>query len=266
MGLRHAATVALAVTSLVALAGCEPHTVAIDFDPEIGDRYRLRSVIDTEVSRTIQDETTVDRSTGRLLATERIVDVGEDDVEVEVTVVRDGAAARTYEARFGRTGRLSTIVSVEGLPTDVVGVDLAAELPSDIASPPAGRLEPGTTWIIDRRITLAGRPGTVRARGSGRIDTLGVEDGHEVAVAIVELTVPVRTVVGSEGGRVTLVGTQTARSETAYDLADGTARRDRTEIVGETDAIVEPPAGVAAPPVRGTVRYEITTESDRRRI
>ena len=266
MGIRRAATVAVALASLLVLGGCEPHTVAIDFDPEIGDRYRLRSVIDTEISRTIQDETTVDRSVGRLVATETIVDVDDDDIEVEVTVARDGAAARTYEARFGRTGRLSTIVAVEGLPTDVVGVDLAAELPSDIASPPAGRLEPGTTWTIDRPVTLPGRTGSVRVTGSGRIDSLGVEDGHEVAVAIVELTVPVRTVVDATDGRVTLVGTQTSRSETAYDLADGTARRDHTEIVGETDAIVEPPAGIAAPPVRGTVRYEIRSESDRRRV
>lgn len=246
-----------------ALAACEEHTVAIHFEPEVGDRYDVRSVIDAEVTRTLDGERSVDRSTARLVAGESIVEVDGDDVEVEVSVERDGAAPRSYEVRFDRTGRLSAIDLVEGLTTDVLGVDLARSLPAGLGSPPAGRLEPGDTWVIDRRVSVEGRQQPVTVTGHGRIDSLGVEDGHDVAVAVVELVLPVRSIVETDDGRVTLLGTQTTRSRTAYDLGDGTARRDETEITGDVDLLIEPPAGIDAPPVPGSVRYDVRAETTR---
>ena len=240
--------------------------MAIRFRPDAGDRYRLRSEIETEVTRTIEDETDVDRSRSRLRATEEVVDVDRDEVQVEVTVARDGAAPRTYETRFGRTGRLSTIDLVEGVPTEALGLDLATGLPPEIMSPPAARLEPGATWTVERRVVWDDDGEPVTVRGTGRLASLGVEDGREVAVAVVEVSVPVRSVVETADGTVTLAGVQRSRSETAYDLADGTARRDRTVIDGDLDVIVEPPRGVDAPPVRGAVRYEVHSTTTRRAI
>ena len=255
---------AVAGVVLLALPACEEHTVAIRFDPGVGDRWRLRSTIDTEVVRTIADERSVERSSSELEATESVIGVDGDEIDVEVAVARDGAPPRTYEVRFDRSGRLSAIDLVEGTPADDLGLPLASDLPPDVISPPAGRLEPGERWSIDRRVRLEGRADPVRIRGRGRIDSLGVEDGRDVAVAVVEVTVPVRSVTDTGAGRVTLVGSQRIVARTAYDLADGTARREHTEIRGDTDLVVEPPAGVDAPPVPGSLRYDVRSETSRR--
>ena len=106
-----------------------------------------------------------------------------------------------------------------------------------------------------------GRPFTVR--GSGQLVSLGVEDGEDVAVVVVELEVPVRSVAETDAGRVTVRGTQTVVSRTTYTLADGAARADRTRIEGEAKVTVEPPAGIVASPVAGSIRYSISTETHR---
>ena len=248
------------------LAACEEHTIEVSFEPAVGDRFRFRSDIETEVARTIDGETSVARGSSKLEATEAIVDLDDEQIGVEVTVRRDGAAERTYEVRFDRTGRLSTIDLVEGVPTEALGLDLATDLPPDIASPPAGRLEPGQEWVIDREVTVEGREEPLTVTGAGRIDSLGVEDGHEVAVAVVDLSVPVRSVVDTADGRVTLLGTQTSRSRTTYDLGDGSARTDRTRIRGDIEVLVEPPEGIEAPPVPGSVRYDVRSDTRRVRV
>ena len=263
MLLRRAAGAAT-LTAVVALglSACEEHTVTIRFDPEAGDVYRVRSDVETEVFRTVADETAVERSTSRLDATETVVAVDGDATVVEVRVGRDGAAPRTYDVRFDKTGRLSVIDLVEGVPAEALGLDLATDLPPDIASPPSGPLEPSTTWEIDREVTDADdRSFTVT--GTGRVASLGVEDGVDVMVVEVRLEVPLRSVVVTADGKVTVRGSQTVESRTTYDLADGTARADRTDIRGAVDVVVEPPAGIVAPPVPGDIRFAIETRTRR---
>jgi hypothetical protein len=255
---------ALAAVALLVGPACEEHTVAVRFDAGVGDRWVLRSTIETEVVRTIAEERSVERTRSRLRATESVIDVDDAGYDVEVTVARDGADPRTYEVRFDRSGRLSAIGLAGEDPTEALGVPLATDLPADVISPPAGRLEPGERWEIDRRVRLPGRPAPVRVRGAGRIDSLGVEGGRDVARAVVEVVVPVRSQSETPAGRITLVGSQTVTARTAYDLVDGTARRERTTIAGDTDLVVEPPAGVDAPPVPGSLRYDVRTETDRR--
>lgn len=254
--------VALVAAAVFVLAACEEHTIAIRFEPEIGDEYRFRSDIATEVASTIDGETDVTRSTSRLDATEAVVDIDDESVEVEVTVQRDSAAPRTFDVRYDRAGRLATIDLIEGVPAEALGLDLGTDLPADVASPPSGPLEPGAIWQIDRPIERDGAE-TVVVTGKGTIDSLGVEDGRDVAVVVVELEVPVRSTVDTADGRVTLLGSQFSSSRTTYDLADGTARTDRTEIRGDVDVIIEPPAGIDAPPVPGSVRYEVDIETRR---
>lgn len=257
--------VAVVAGIVLSLTACDDHTVAIRFDPSIGDRWDVRSSIDTEVVRTTPAERTVDRSSSRLVATESVVDVAGDDIALEVSVARDGAAARTYEVRFDRSGRLSAIDLVEGVPVDTLGIDLASDLPPDVISPPDRPLEPGERWTIDRRVRVEGRDGSVRIRGTGRIDSLGVEDGRDVAVAVVEVEMPVRSVTDTASGRVTFAGSQAVTTRTAYDLADGTARREHTAIRGEIDVVVEPPEDIDAPPAPGSLHYDVVTETSRRR-
>lgn len=259
---RRCVAVALAV---LFLAACEEHTVTIRYAPDAGDEYRLRSEVETEVVRTIDGETDVERSTSQLNATETVTAVGEDEIAVEVRVERDGSPSRTYEVRFDPTGHLSAIDLVEGVPTEALGIVLTTDLPADISSPPPGPLEPGQTWTIERTITGPDRDEPARVLGTGRLDSLGVVDGHEMGVVVVEVSVPLHSVMDTADGRVTVRGTQTVVSRTSYDLDDGTARSDTTDITGDVDVLVEPPSGIDAPPVPGTITYVIETRTRRTR-
>lgn len=261
--LRRRLAIGLLALLPLAVAACDEHTVSIRFEPDVGDEYRFRSDISTEVEREIDGEVTTDQATSELRAVETVVAVDDDDITVEVRIDRDQTPSRSYEVRFDRRGRLTAIDLVEGVPAEALGLDLATDLPADVASPPVGPLEPGMTWTIDRAVEVPGRDEPARVTGSGRVDSLGVEDGHDVAVIVVELRVPVRSVVDTADGRVTLIGVQTSRSRTTFDLGDGATRRDATDIHGELDVIIEPPAGVTAPPVPGKVRYDVETRTER---
>lgn len=254
---------AAAIALTLALVACDPATVGIRFDPAVGDTYRFRSDISTRVVRTIDDETTVEDADSVLDATEVVTAVDDDEITVAVTLERDGATQRSYEVRFDRGDRLTAIDLVEGVPADALGLDLANDLPADIASPPAGPLEPGETWQIRRVVEVAGQPDPIVVEGVGRIDSLGVVDGNDVAVVVVDLSVPIRSVIETPDGTVRVEGTQSSSTRTMYDLDDGAAREDHTDITGEVDVIVDPPAGVEADPVDGEIRYEIETRTVR---
>ena len=165
--------------------------------------------------------------------------------------------------RLDRASRLTAIDLVEGVPAEALGLDVAMDLPADIGSPPTGPLEPGDRWEILREVDLGGVGRPVLVQGRGRIDSLGVEGGRDVAVAVVDLEVPVRTILDRPEGRLRLVGVQRTTSETAYDLADGALRRDRTVTDGAVEVIAEPPAGVDAAPLRGDIEYRVVTRTRR---
>lgn len=258
----HRRRVAVAVAA-ISLTACADHTVAIRFEPDVGDTYDLRSAVDTEVVRIVAGDPETERSESRLDATERVVAVDDDEIAVEVTVARDGSPARTFEVRFDPSGRLSAIDLVQGVPTDALGLDLATGLPAAVVSPPAGPLEPGATWTIEETVGGRDGDGEVTVTGTGRLESLGVVDGIRTGVVVVELTIPLRTVTDTADGRITVRGSQTVESRTDYDLDDGTARSDRTDIRGDIDVLVEPPEGIDAPPVPGRIRYRIETETAR---
>ncbi len=261
---RHLRTVAcVLVAATVALAGCRTSTIRIAFAPAVGDRYRVRSQVDTEIARTVAGTVDHNRATSHLDATERVVGVHEHEVSIEVTVQRDGDDPRTYEASLDPTGRLSSIDLVEGVPAEALGLDLASDLPASISSPPTGPLAPGATWRIEQHIPDPGGGRPLTVTGTGRLTSLGVEHGDDVAVVVVELDVPVRSVTETEDGRVTVRGSQRVFSRTTYALSDGTARTDRTRIEGEAKVTVDPPAGIVAPPVDGSIHYSVVTETHR---
>lgn len=254
---------AAGVTLVLTLAACEEHTVAVRFEPEVGDVYRFAADVETEVVRTVDGVTTEESDSARLDATQTVQAVADDEVLVRIALRRDDAAPRTVDVRLDRSSRLTAIDLVEGVPAEALGLDVAMDLPADIGSPPTGRLEPGDRWEILREVSLGGLARPVLVQGRGRIESLGVEDGREIAVAVVELEVPVRTILDRPDGRLRLVGTQRTTSETAYDLADGATRRDRTVTEGAVEVIAEPPAGVDAAPLRGDIDYRIVTRTRR---
>ena len=237
--------------------------MAVRFEPEVGDVYRFRAEVETDVRRDLDGEVTSDSDRAVLEATQTVRDVADDEVVVRVGLRRDGSAPRTVDVRLDRTSRLRAIDLVEGVPADALGLDVSTDLSADITAPPTGRLEPGDRWTIERQVELGDLPRPVTVRGHGRIDRLGVEDGHRVAVAVVELEVPVRSLVDGDAGAVRLIGIQRTTAETAYDLADGALRRDRTVTEGDLGLIAEPPPGIDAAPVRGALEYRVVTRTSR---
>lgn len=252
----------IAAAALVVTA-CEPHTVSVGFTPEVGDRFRYRSAVTSEVTRTVEGEVEHITDDAVLETVERVVAIGDEGVRVEVTVSRDDALPRTFEAVLDRASRLTAIDLVEGVPAEALGLELGTELPADVASPPSGPLEPGTRWTIAEPVTLEGVAEPAVITGAGRIEALGVEDGTEVAIAVVDLVVPVRSVVETDDGRVTLFGSQTTSSETAYALHDGSLWRDHTVITGTVSLIIEPPSGIDVQPVEASIVYEVETRTRR---
>jgi hypothetical protein len=252
-----------ALVALGLLAACDEHTVAVRFEPEVGDVYRFRAEIATEVVRDLDGEVSEDADVAVLEATQTVRSVADDEVLVRVALQQDDAPSRTVDVRLDRASRLRAIDLVEGVPAEALGLDVSMDLPADISSPPTGPLQPGDRWVIEREVPVGavGRPVTVR--GHGRIDSLGVEGGHPVAVAVVELEVPVRSVVEVDGAPVRLVGVQRTRSVTAYDLVDGAMRRDRTTTNGDVALIAEPPPGIDATPLQGELGYRIVTRTTR---
>lgn len=256
---------AIAVASVVVvlgLTGCEPHTVDLGFDPAVGDVYRFESTIRTEVLRTVDDrveEPEVETST--LAATETVTDIDDGSVSMDVSITRDDAPARNYTALFDRGQHLTAADLVEGAASDAVGLDLAADLPTDLSSPPAGPLEPGERWTISRSVDTG--HGAIVVTGTGRVVSLRVEDGNNVAVVEVELTVPIRSSLDNPNGEVLLDGTQIGRSRTVYDLTEGTVRSDQTSVEGEVRLVFRPPEGVQAEPVLGSIVYSVATDTRR---
>lgn len=253
----------LMAAAALALAACDPHTVSVGFAPEVGDEFRFRSEVSTDVTRRVQDDVEQIAADAVLEAVEEVVGVGDDGIRVEVSVSRDDSLPRTFEVLLDRGSRLTAIDLIEGVPAEALGLRLGTQLPADVASPPAGPLEPGTRWTISEPVTLEGTSESARITGTGRIDSLGVEDGVEVAVAVVELVVPVRSVLDTTDGRVTLFGSQTTSSTTAYALDDGSLWRDRTTISGEVSLLIEPPERVEVRPVEGAIAYEVETRTRR---
>lgn len=252
---------AVALAGAGLLAACDPHTITLQFSPSVGDEYQFQSTIRTEFTRVLEGAPTdVVEDESVLDATESVTAVG-DEISVDVVIVRDGAPARSYTARFNRGDHLTAIDLIEGAPADAVGLDLATDLPADLGSPPSTPLEPGDRWTIERRIDTG--DGTIVVTGRGRVRSLGVVDGRDVAVIEVMLEVPIRSELSTPNGPVRLDGTQVSESVTTYDLADGAVRSDRTQISGSVDVVVEPPPGIEARPVPGTITYSVSTDTER---
>lgn len=252
----------LALSLAATLTACDPHTIDLGFDPSVGDTFRFRSTIQTEVARVVDGRADEPISeTATLEASESVTSVDDDAVTIDVSITRDGAPARDYTARFARGQHLTAADLIEGAAADAVGLDLAANLPSDLASPPDGPLEPGARWSISRQVETGN--GTIVVTGQGRVRALGVEKGRDVAVVEVDLRVPIQSSLNNPNGVVHLEGTQTSRSRTTYDIVEGTVQRDQTTLDGEVTFVLEPPSGVRAEPVPGSIIYSVTTNTQR---
>jgi len=182
---------------------------------------------------------------------------------VEIAVAEQGGPTTTYVVSLDRSGQLTRVASIEGLPTEALGdLGLAEIFPRAAASAPDRALSPGDRWSIDEPITVAGTEPT-RLRGEGRLVRVGVVDGRNTATVQTDFRLPVRRNEVDTGGRLRLDGEQHTTATITYGLADGIVQSAVARTVGSYRIALFPPIGTAGEAVPGTL--ELTIRSSTRR-
>lgn len=236
------------VAGLAGLSACRAGTVRIAPDPQPGDRARYRYEIDATITRALdhgKPTTTAIRT--ELVADQEVVALTDQGVQADVTLRRDGAAPRTARVELDRAGAIHGIELVDGLSSDTLGVAQLGSLLPPIAAPPGGALAPGARWSVAEGAL----------HGRGRLARLDVVDGVDVAVVDTTLTEAIDDAVAAGASAVTLVGELRSQGSAAYDLGDGSIMRSTARSRGSVRARIEPPSGVDAAPVLGTITYDI---------
>lgn len=241
---------------LLAAGACQEGTVLVQPRPAVGDRARYRYEIEATVSRSLDQaapETSDIESV--LVVDQRIASVRGERVEADVTLRRDGAAARTARVVLDRSGGIEGIELVEGLSAaDLDLASLSSLLPPQMA-PPRQRLRPGDRWSFTEG----------DQDGRGRLTRLGVVDGEDVAVVDTSVTEAIDDAVAAGASAARLTGTMRSSATTTYDLADGAIRRASARSHGAVRARIDPPAGVDAAPALATITFEVRVRVTRLR-
>lgn len=240
--------------AVAGLGGCGAGTVTVAFSPQAGDVHRYRYEISGSVEQELDGaDPVVNRLSVDLDVDEEILRTGEDGtVTARLRVRRDGAPAETVEVHLDGSGGLAGIDLGAGTatPAELGVLDEVLSIPAL----PTGPVAPGQRW----RLESAG------IDGEGRLRRLGVIDGRDVAVVDTTARHGLDEDLTSAGSAVHLAGTIRATSRGAYDMADGALRRATTTARGSVDLVVNPPAGVTATPVTGTITYDVRVEVVRR--
>jgi hypothetical protein len=254
---------AMVAVSALGAPACEPGTVTLAFRPEAGQELdydtSVESTTTTDVPCHGPATTRSDRT--RLDSHQRILDVGDDGVLVEVALTRPRLGTRTFTVRFDRAAQLTAVEQVEGIPAVALGgLGLSEIFPAAAGAPPEEPLAPGDRWTIDDEVVLPGQTDPTRLTGDGHLVELGVEDGHDVATVDTTTVLPVQTRTEATSGTQTLQGTQTTRVVATYDLEDGTLRRARAVTTEAFALTLGPPPGGGGDPCSGRLAVEVRSE------
>ena len=256
----------VAVVAAASAACGNDGTVALAFRPDEGAELRYRTAVESVTVTDVPCEppsTRTDRTT--LETTQRVLEVGDDGVRVEVSLSRAGIGTRTFVVRFDRAAQLTAVEEVEGIPAAAFGeLGLSEVFPAAAGAPPDRPLAPGDRWTIDDEVRLDADGQPTRLRGEGRLVELGVEDGRDTATVETTATLPVVTSTTSSSGTRDLIGEQTTEVVATYDLADGALLRASSETIGTFDVVLGPPPGGAGDPCSGTLGVEVRSAVTRR--
>lgn len=247
------------------LVGCRDDTVALAFRPDIGSTYRYEVRVHAVSTTTIegQEPERTDEEV-LLIAEHTVLNAGPDGVRVQVLVGEPGTAAQVFLLEFNRAAQLESIESTEDVPPDVAGaLGLSEIFPAGAGGPPNRRLAPGETWRVDRTITIPGAQAPSRLRVEGRLDELGLAGDEEVARMHTTTELPFRATQNTQVGVVLLDGEQRIEQDATYDLDDGAIRKVRSTTTGRFDIQVQPPSGLIAEPVPGTLEVRVTSRTRR---
>jgi hypothetical protein len=244
----------LAVLLPLALLGCRSATVSVAFSPEVDAVYGYRYEIEGTVTRTVEGEAPeVTRVDTRLVAEQQVVERTPDGARIRLELAREGGVARTAVVLVDRAGSLEGVELVQDLDPGVFGVAGGDTLVSThLGGPPDRPLSIGDTWNLE-----------APCHGSGRLERLGVVDGVDVAVVRITATDEVARTVRAGESTTRVSGTLRSAARTSYDLTDGAIRRSRSWSRGSFVAVLSPPRGVVAEPVRATIDYDVSVRVTR---
>lgn len=255
----------VAVAGLALLSACAPGTVEIAFSPEEGAVYGY--VIEVESETTTQvtgQETRHSSNTFTLRAKHEVQSTDDEGSEVRVTLEAAGGDPRQLLVRLDRAAQLTEVVQVEGLPAEVLGeLGLSEIFPAAVGAPPEGPLRPGTTWEVDDPVQITGSP-RVRLAGVGRLESLDVINGEDVAIVRNSYRLPVSRTSEDASSSQTIKGQQTTRSRTTYDLEDGSVVSGEAESLGRFSLELRPPGSDIGPSLAGSL--EVRVRSVTRRV
>jgi hypothetical protein len=222
--------------------------VSVEPRLEVGDRARYRYEIAATINRSIDGaEPTTDEILTELVADQEVVAVSDDGAEAAVTLRREGAGPSTAQVLLDRSGAIRGIELVEGFSSGSLGLAELGPLMPPSTAPPAIPLVPGSRWSISE--------GSLE--GHGRLESLGIVDGAEVAVVHTSVAEAVDDAVAAGTSAVMLGGELRADTRASYDLEDGSVRRSTARSHGDVRARIDPPAGVDAAPALATITYDI---------
>jgi len=243
-------------------AGCasDDGTVTLAFEPAEGAEVQYETVVESVTVTDLPGSApTTETDSTRLTTRQRVLDVSDEGVRVEVALTRPGIGTRTFVVRFDRAAQLTTVEQVEGIPAEALGeLGLSEIFPAAAGAPPDRPLAPGERWVIDDEVVLdAEGAEPTRLQGAGRLVELGVEDGDETATVTTRTRLPIQSTSASTTGTRTIDGTQTSDVTAVYDLDDGGLRRAEAVTMGQFRLVLGPPEGGAGDPYEGTLSVEV---------
>ena len=258
-----ARTLIATVTAVALLAACRSDTVRIAFKPPNGARYRYDVRVRAVTRSTIADAAprrSVDDFV--LHAEHRVVRTGGDDTELEVKLTIPDVGDRTFTARFDRGAQLSQIQSIEGVPAAALGqLGLSEILPGPPARRRSGRWPPATVGYRLARAELGG--GGSRLKGEGRLVSLGVVRGRDVATIESRYRLPVKRTTTSGDATIELDGTQSTVVQTVRALRDGAGESAKSVTKATYRVTLTPPAGSTGAPLNGRLTVEVRSTTSR---
>ena len=249
---------------LLLLSACAPGTVQIAFSPEEGATYGYEIEVESSTTTLVEGQDPSHSSNSFTLeARHEVGRTDSDGTEVRVRLRSGGNEPRQLLVRLDRAAQLTEVIQVEGLPAEVLGeLGLSEIFPAAVGAPPVGPLRPGATWQVDEPVQIPGSPRT-RLMGTGRLEALDVMDGREVAVVRSSYSLPIsRTSDGSTSSQ-TIEGTQTTRSRTTYDLADGSVVASQAASVGRFILELRPPGENLGPQLSGSLEVRVSSVTRR---
>jgi hypothetical protein len=182
------------------------------------------------------------------------------DTQVAVRLSGAGQKARDFVVRLDRAGQLATVETVEGVPSDALGnLGISELLPSAAGALPRKALRPGDRWRISQLVRIGSLPAG-RLVGWGRLASLGVSHGTELAVVDTEVALPVdRTTDLETGGTSRLLGSLRTTMHVVQRVKDGVVLQARAHSVGHYKVTLSPPESLDGPPVLGTLTVTISS-------